>query len=84
MRKLHSAILGLCALIESVPYSVESWMPPLTEGGLYCVHRYRRAAFNVLYILSACPTCDRPPSDFNDNTPLCLRIQEGTTFSFDD
>ncbi|KAG6381418.1 armadillo-type protein [Boletus reticuloceps] len=31
MRKLHSAILGLCALIESFPYSVESWMPPLTE-----------------------------------------------------
>jgi len=31
MRKLHSAILGLCALIESFPYSVESWMPTLTE-----------------------------------------------------
>lgn len=32
MRRLHSAILGLCALIESFPYSVEPWMPPLTEG----------------------------------------------------
>ncbi|KAJ3576133.1 hypothetical protein NP233_g629 [Leucocoprinus birnbaumii] len=31
LRTLHSAILGLCALVESVPYSVESWMPPLTE-----------------------------------------------------
>ncbi|EIW86450.1 hypothetical protein CONPUDRAFT_78796 [Coniophora puteana RWD-64-598 SS2] len=31
LRKLHSAILGLCALIESFPYSVEPWMPPLTE-----------------------------------------------------
>ncbi|KAF9243864.1 hypothetical protein BU15DRAFT_71975 [Melanogaster broomeanus] len=31
LRKLHSAILGLCALIGSFPYSVESWMPPLTE-----------------------------------------------------
>ncbi|KAN0100847.1 hypothetical protein V8E55_000831, partial [Tylopilus felleus] len=31
IRKLHSAILGLCALVESFPYSVESWMPPLTE-----------------------------------------------------
>ncbi|KAI0094551.1 ARM repeat-containing protein [Irpex rosettiformis] len=31
LRTLHSAILGLCALIESFPYSVESWMPPLTE-----------------------------------------------------
>ncbi|KAI9462941.1 hypothetical protein F5148DRAFT_1212253 [Russula earlei] len=31
MRTLHSAILGLCALIESFPYSVEKWMPPLTD-----------------------------------------------------
>ncbi|ESK98497.1 membrane protein [Moniliophthora roreri MCA 2997] len=30
-RSLHSAILGLCALIEAFPYSVEPWMPPLTE-----------------------------------------------------
>lgn len=32
LRSLHSAILGLCALIESLPYSVEPWLPPLTEG----------------------------------------------------
>jgi proteasome activator subunit 4 len=32
LRVLHSAILGLCALIESFPYSVEPWMPALTEG----------------------------------------------------
>ena len=32
LKSLHSAILGLCALIESFPYSVEPWMPPLTEG----------------------------------------------------
>ncbi|KAH9853059.1 ARM repeat-containing protein [Lenzites betulinus] len=31
LRSLHSAILGICALIESFPYSVEPWMPPLTE-----------------------------------------------------
>jgi len=31
LRALHSAILGICALVESFPYSVESWMPPLTE-----------------------------------------------------
>ncbi|KAI0034963.1 hypothetical protein K488DRAFT_83562 [Vararia minispora EC-137] len=31
IRTLHSAILGLCALIESFPYSVEKWMPPLTD-----------------------------------------------------
>ncbi|EEB96494.1 hypothetical protein MPER_04362 [Moniliophthora perniciosa FA553] len=31
LRSLHSAILGLCALLEAFPYSVEPWMPPLTE-----------------------------------------------------
>ncbi|KAH8835430.1 hypothetical protein DL96DRAFT_1675460 [Flagelloscypha sp. PMI_526] len=31
LRTLHSGILGLCALIQSFPYSVEPWMPPLTE-----------------------------------------------------
>ncbi|KAK7058314.1 Proteasome activator BLM10 [Paramarasmius palmivorus] len=31
LRSLHSAILGLCALIEAFPYSVEPWMPSLTE-----------------------------------------------------
>jgi proteasome activator subunit 4 len=32
LRSLHSAILGLCALVECFPYSVEPWMPSLTEG----------------------------------------------------
>ncbi|KAH9487094.1 Proteasome activator complex subunit 4 [Psilocybe cubensis] len=31
LKILHSAILGICALIESLPYSVEPWMPSLTE-----------------------------------------------------
>lgn len=32
LRTLHSSILGICALIESFPYSVEPWMPPLTDS----------------------------------------------------
>jgi len=32
LRSLHSAILGICALIDSFPYSVERWMPPLTDA----------------------------------------------------
>ena len=32
LRTLHSALLGICALIDSFPYSVEPWMPPLTDG----------------------------------------------------
>jgi len=31
LRSLHSSILGLCALVESFPYSVEPWMPALTD-----------------------------------------------------
>jgi len=31
LRLLHSTVLGLCALIESFPYSVEPWMPSLTD-----------------------------------------------------
>ncbi|KAH7915111.1 armadillo-type protein [Hygrophoropsis aurantiaca] len=31
LRSMHGAILGICALIESLPYSVEPWMPSLTE-----------------------------------------------------
>ncbi|KAG2149717.1 armadillo-type protein [Suillus cothurnatus] len=42
LRKLHSAILGLCALIESFPYSVEPWMPSLTEDTQQIRRRSRR------------------------------------------
>ncbi|KAJ1310179.1 hypothetical protein OPQ81_006923 [Rhizoctonia solani] len=31
IRIRHSAILGLCSLIDVYPYSVEKWMPPLCE-----------------------------------------------------
>jgi len=31
LRTLHSAVLGLCALMDCFPYVVESWMPPLME-----------------------------------------------------
>lgn len=32
LRALHSAILGLCGLIESFPYTVESWMPSVIDS----------------------------------------------------
>ncbi|KAG8858716.1 hypothetical protein FRB96_004853 [Tulasnella sp. 330] len=31
IRTLHSAVLGLCALIDAYPYSVEPWMPEIIE-----------------------------------------------------
>lgn len=38
LRSLHSSILGLCALIESFPYSVEPWMPPLTDSACMFIY----------------------------------------------
>ncbi|TDL28808.1 ARM repeat-containing protein [Rickenella mellea] len=29
LRKLHAAILGICAIVDSYPYTVERWMPEL-------------------------------------------------------
>lgn len=29
LRRLHGAILGICALIDAFPYTVESWTPEL-------------------------------------------------------
>ncbi|OBZ79723.1 Proteasome activator complex subunit 4 [Grifola frondosa] len=34
MRQLHAAILGICALIDSYPYTVEKWMPELLTNVL--------------------------------------------------
>jgi proteasome activator subunit 4 len=44
LRTLHSAILGLCALIDSFPYSVEPWMPPLTESE-YSLYSHQKGVF---------------------------------------
>lgn len=29
LRQRHAAVLGICALIDSYPYTIESWMPAL-------------------------------------------------------
>lgn len=34
LRRRHAAILGICALVESYPYTVERWMPELLTGVL--------------------------------------------------
>ncbi|OCH96655.1 hypothetical protein OBBRIDRAFT_787227 [Obba rivulosa] len=34
LRRRHAAILGICALIESYPYTVEKWMPDLLTNVL--------------------------------------------------
>jgi len=32
IRQRHAAILGICALVESYPYTVEKWLPELLTG----------------------------------------------------
>ncbi|TBU39582.1 hypothetical protein BD309DRAFT_1022044 [Dichomitus squalens] len=39
MRQLHAAILGVCALIESYPYTIERWMPELLTN-ILAEHTY--------------------------------------------
>ncbi|KAI0374438.1 hypothetical protein BV20DRAFT_1049238 [Pilatotrama ljubarskyi] len=34
LRQLHAAILGICALIDSYPYTIERWMPELLTSVL--------------------------------------------------
>lgn len=34
IRQRHAAILGICALVESYPYTVEKWLPGLLTGVL--------------------------------------------------
>lgn len=34
IRQRHAAVLGICALVESFPYTVEKWLPELLTGVL--------------------------------------------------
>jgi hypothetical protein len=78
LRSLHSAILGLCALIESLPYSVEPWMPPLTEGRLADFVSILTLTFIVT---SPCSSFYRSTSDFNNHSEVRIRVQEGISHS---
>lgn len=34
IRQRHAAILGICALVDSYPYTIEKWMPELLTNVL--------------------------------------------------
>jgi proteasome activator subunit 4 len=44
IRQRHAAILGICALIDSYPYTVERWMPDLLANVL-AEHAYDPVRF---------------------------------------
>ena len=39
LRQLHAAILGVCALVDSYPYTIERWMPELLTN-ILAEHTY--------------------------------------------
>ena len=48
VRQRHAAILGVCALVDSYPYTVEKWMPDLLTNVL-AEHTYDPVIFLVWY-----------------------------------
>jgi len=44
VRQRHAAILGVCALVDSYPYTVEKWMPDLLTNVLV-EHTYDPVGF---------------------------------------
>jgi proteasome activator subunit 4 len=60
LKALHSAILGLCALIESYPYTVETWMPPLTDSA-YPARICRGWMLTATHTVLATHATDPPP-----------------------
>ncbi|KAG5352049.1 hypothetical protein C0989_004041 [Termitomyces sp. Mn162] len=53
IRHRHAAILGICALVDSYPYTVEKWMPGLLTNVLaehtYDPVRINAPTFGVLF-----------------------------------
>ncbi|CCM01642.1 uncharacterized protein FIBRA_03703 [Fibroporia radiculosa] len=50
LRQRHAAILGICALVDSYPYTVERWMPDLITGVL-AEHTYDPVSPAALFIV---------------------------------
>lgn len=48
VRQRHAAILGVCALVDSYPYTVEKWMPDLLTNVL-AEHTYDPVNFMVCH-----------------------------------
>lgn len=49
VRQRHAAILGICALVESYPYTVEKWMPDLLTSVL-AEHTYDPVSENACVV----------------------------------
>ena len=74
LRVLHSGILGLCALIESFPYSVEPWMPLVTDGEFHVSSRLPQIALIMVTVTigSTCCTHYGSSTDIDHNQEVCI------------
>jgi proteasome activator subunit 4 len=58
IRQRHAAVLGICALIESYPYTIERWMPQLLTETLaeMAYDPVRKTLFQFLHTsFTTCP-----------------------------
>ena len=81
IRQRHAAILGICALVDSYPYTVEEWMPELLTNILaehtydpvswHIVHLFEQAFVNDLILLIL-------DSYINYGSKMCGKFQENS------
>lgn len=47
IRQRHASILGICALVDSYPYTVEKWMPELLTN-ILAEHTYDPVSWIII------------------------------------
>ena len=57
LRQRHAAILGICALVDSYPYTIEKWMPELLTNVL-AEHTYDPVSWTIRLSPPSCSFCD--------------------------
>jgi Domain of unknown function (DUF3437) len=71
IRQRHAAILGICALVDSYPYTVERWMPDLLANVL-AEHAYDPVCFLLLGFFSLLlMTCLNADTDCTNSSEMC-------------
>lgn len=71
IRQRHAAILGICALVDSYPYTVERWMPELLAN-ILAEHAYDPVRIFTSHIVLVWLTAGfHTDTDFTDSAEMC-------------
>jgi proteasome activator subunit 4 len=70
IRQRHAAILGICALVDSYPYTVERWMPELLAN-ILAEHAYDPVRILTSHVVLVWLT-----SGFHIQIPISLTVQK--------